>query len=88
LAHDVGHRVAGRAVRDDDRDLHAGSLGHALPGLRVLAQDLVAGAALFVSGKAASVRDGLTLAAAAIDSGAARTTLDRMVRMSQEGRAA
>jgi len=49
---------------------------------------LNAGAALFVSGKAASVREGLTLAAQAIDSGAARGTLDRMVRVSQEGRAA
>jgi len=47
---------------------------------------LNAGAALFVAGKAASVRDGLTLAAQALDSGAARSTLDRMVRVSQEGR--
>ena len=55
------------------------------------ARDVVllnAGAALFVAGKAASVRDGLTLAAQALDSGAARSTLDRMVRVSQEGRIA
>jgi anthranilate phosphoribosyltransferase len=49
---------------------------------------LNAGAALFVAGRAASVREGLTLAGAAIDSGAARTTLDRMVRVSQEGHVA
>jgi anthranilate phosphoribosyltransferase len=62
-----------------------------LNGRQGPARDVVllnAGAALFVSGTAASVRDGLTLAAAAIDAGAARSTLDRMVRMSQEGRVA
>jgi anthranilate phosphoribosyltransferase len=44
---------------------------------------LNAGAALFVAGAAASVRDGIGRAAEAIDSGAARRTLDAMARASQ-----
>ena len=50
------------------------------------ARDIVllnAGAALLVAGRTASVREGVACAAAAIDSGAARETLDRMVRSSQ-----
>jgi anthranilate phosphoribosyltransferase len=50
------------------------------------ARDIVlfnAGAALFVAGRATSVRDGILAAAAAIDSGAAHGTLERMVRASQ-----
>jgi anthranilate phosphoribosyltransferase len=39
---------------------------------------LNAGAALFVAGAAATVRDGIGRAARAIDDGAARTTLDAM----------
>jgi anthranilate phosphoribosyltransferase len=45
---------------------------------------LNAGSALFVSGTVADVRTGIARAAEAIDSGAARATLDRMVRASQE----
>ena len=45
---------------------------------------LNAGAALFVAGRAASVPAGIKLAAAAVDSGSARTTLDRMARSSQQ----
>jgi anthranilate phosphoribosyltransferase len=44
---------------------------------------LNAGAALFVAGAAASVRDGIARAANAIDAGAATTTLDAMARGSQ-----
>jgi anthranilate phosphoribosyltransferase len=47
------------------------------------ARDVVllnAGAALFVAGRELSVRDGIARAAQAIDSGAARATLDAMVR--------
>ena len=40
---------------------------------------LNAGAGLFVAGRAATVRDGIAQAGRAIDSGAARQTLDRMV---------
>ena len=44
---------------------------------------LNAGAALFIAGRAASVRDGIAQGAAAIDTGAAKATLDTMVRGSQ-----
>ena len=44
---------------------------------------LNAGAAVYVGGKARSIRDGVELAARAIDSGAARTTLERFVERSQ-----
>jgi anthranilate phosphoribosyltransferase len=44
---------------------------------------LNAGAALFVADRAGSVREGMNVAAAAIDSGAARATLDAMVKASQ-----
>jgi anthranilate phosphoribosyltransferase len=44
---------------------------------------LNAGAALFVADRAESVREGINIAASAIDSGAARATLDSMVRASQ-----
>ncbi|MBI4886705.1 MAG: anthranilate phosphoribosyltransferase [Acidobacteria bacterium] len=57
-----------------------------LAGTRGPARDVVllhAGAALLVAGRAGSVREGIALAGAAIDSGAARTTLDRMARVSQ-----
>ena len=48
---------------------------------------LNAGAALFVAGKVDDVRAGIARAAAAIDSGAARATLEKMVRTSQQGAA-
>jgi anthranilate phosphoribosyltransferase len=54
-----------------------------LSGAAGAARDVVllnAGAALFVAGRAPSVRDGIALAATAIDQGAARATLDRMAR--------
>ena len=57
-----------------------------LAGAPGAARDVVllnAGAGLFVAGTAESVRDGIARAAEAIDSGAARQTLDAMVRASQ-----
>jgi anthranilate phosphoribosyltransferase len=45
---------------------------------------LNAGAGLFVAGRAPTVRDGIRVAAEAIDSGAAQRTLELMVRSSQE----
>ncbi|MEQ1760889.1 MAG: anthranilate phosphoribosyltransferase [Vicinamibacterales bacterium] len=66
---------------------NAGIITRILAGDRGPARDVVllnAGASLFVAGAAASVRAGIEAAGAAIDSGAARTTLERMVRLSQE----
>jgi len=48
---------------------------------------LNAGAGLVVGGKAATLDDGIALAAATIDSGAGATTLDRMVAASREAAA-
>jgi anthranilate phosphoribosyltransferase len=45
---------------------------------------LNAGAALFVAGRASTIRDGIARAAQAIDGGAAQRTLDAMVRASRE----
>jgi anthranilate phosphoribosyltransferase len=43
-----------------------------------------AGASLFVAGRAGSIREGISLAGEAIDSGRARATLERMARSSRE----
>jgi anthranilate phosphoribosyltransferase len=62
-----------------------------LEGARGPARDIVvlnAGAALFIAGRAASVRDGIALAESAIDCGAAMGTLDNLVRLSQAGEGA
>jgi anthranilate phosphoribosyltransferase len=45
---------------------------------------LNAGAALFIAGRAGSVREGIAAAARAIDSGAAQRTLETMIRSSNE----
>jgi anthranilate phosphoribosyltransferase len=55
-----------------------------VPGPQRQVVVLNAGAGLFVAGKVASIRDGIRTAAEAIDSGAARKTLEQMVRSSQE----
>lgn len=57
-------------------------LGGANGGART-AVLLTAGAAAYVAGRAASIREGVTLAAKAIDSGAARDRLARFVAASQ-----
>jgi anthranilate phosphoribosyltransferase len=49
---------------------------------------LNAGAALFIAGHSASVREGIAAAARSIDSGAARSTLERLVAVSQGSQAA
>ena len=53
------------------------------PGAPRDAVVLNAGAALFVADRVGSVREGISVAAKAIDSGAARAALDTMVRASQ-----
>jgi anthranilate phosphoribosyltransferase len=58
-----------------------------LDGQRGAARDVVllnAGAALFVAGAASSVGEGIATAALAVDRGAAKATLDNMVRSSRE----
>jgi anthranilate phosphoribosyltransferase len=56
-----------------------------LDGARGPARDVVllnAGAALFIAGAAASVADGILMAARAIDGGDAKRTLERLVSIS------
>ena len=75
-------------------DLHGGDAADnaaiirlVLSGERGPRRDVVllnAGASLFVAGRTSSVREGIECAEAAIDTGAARATLDRMVRASRQ----
>jgi hypothetical protein len=60
------------------RDLFGGAQGPKRNALLVNA-----GAALYVAGKAGSIRDGMVLAAQTIDSGAAARTLDAYVKVTQ-----
>jgi anthranilate phosphoribosyltransferase len=73
-------------LQGGDAAENAAIVRHILEGTTGAARDVVlfnAGAALMVAGRAGSVREGIAQAAAAIDSGAAKATLDRMVRNSQ-----
>jgi anthranilate phosphoribosyltransferase len=68
-----------------DAAMNAAIVRDVLAGARGPARDVVllnAGAALFVAGRSSRLADGLAAAAAAIDSGAARRTLDALVRWS------
>lgn len=72
-------------LKGGDAAENAGIVRAVLDGKPGAARDVVllnAAAALFIAGRAATVRDGIAQAAAAIDSGAARETLDKMVRCS------
>jgi anthranilate phosphoribosyltransferase len=75
-------------LKGGDAAMNAGIVRSVLAGASGPARDVVllnSGAALFVAGKAGSVREGIALAAAAIDGGQAVTTLDAMVKTSQAG---
>ncbi len=79
-------KVAPGDLRGGDAVENAAIIRTMLDGKPGAAREIVllnAGAALFVAGRTPSVREGISRAAAAIDSGAARDTLDRMVRSSQ-----
>jgi anthranilate phosphoribosyltransferase len=79
-----------KASREDlqggDAATNAAILRRVLSGEKGPCRDVVllnTGAALFLGGRAASVRDGITRAAHAIDSGAARAKLDAMIEASR-----
>jgi anthranilate phosphoribosyltransferase len=84
---DVGLAKAAPAdLQGGDAATNAAIVTEVLNGAQGPARDIVllnAGAALFVAGRASSIRDGIAAAAAAIDSGRARATLAAMVRSSQ-----
>jgi anthranilate phosphoribosyltransferase len=74
-------------LQGGDAAQNASIVRDVLDGKRGAPRDVVllnAGAALFVAGAAPSVREGIALAASAIDRGAVKTTLARMARSSQE----
>jgi anthranilate phosphoribosyltransferase len=73
-------------LRGGDAAENAAIIRAVFDGMPGAARDIVvfnAGAALLVAGRTTSVREGISCAAAALDSGAAHETLDRMVRSSQ-----
>lgn len=78
-------RVSPADLKGGDAVANAAIITGVLNGDRGPARDVVllnAGAALFVAGRASSVVEGIATAAAAIDQGAARRTLARMVECS------
>jgi len=84
---DVGLPKASAAdLQGGDATVNAAIVRDVLAGMKGPARDVVllnAGAALCVAGRAANVREGIAQAAEAIDSGAARATLDKMAQCSQ-----
>jgi len=76
------------ALAGGDAPVNAAIARRVLAGEHGAARDIVllnAGAALFVAGGAPHLLDGMRLAAAAIDSGAAQRTLDALVQISSAG---
>jgi anthranilate phosphoribosyltransferase len=85
------HKAAPGALKGGSAAENARIVTDVLAGAPGPARDVVvlnAAAALFVAGRADSIRDGMRQAGAAIDSGAARETLARLVAVSQSGAAA
>ena len=79
-------KAAPEDLKGGDATANAAIVRRILDGEHGAPRDVVvlnAGAALFVAGRADSVSVGVKLAGQALDSGAARTTLDRMVEHSQ-----
>lgn len=83
---DVGFRRAAPAeLKGADPEHNAAALRDVLDGAKTAYRDvgaMNAGAALAVAGAASCMRDGVARALAAIESGAARATLDRLVAVS------
>ncbi|HME85960.1 MAG TPA: anthranilate phosphoribosyltransferase [Roseiarcus sp.] len=78
-------RAEPAALKGGEPHQNADALISVLDGAATAYRDIAlinAGAALVVAGKAASLRDGVALGEAAIRSGAARRTLDRLIAVS------
>jgi anthranilate phosphoribosyltransferase len=79
-------RAASADLRGGDASTNAAIVREVLGGARGARRDIVllnAGASLMIGGRARSVREGIEMAARAIDSGSARQTLDAMVEASR-----
>jgi len=80
-------RAKSEQLKGGAPDVNARALTEVLGGAKNAYRDIVllnAGAALIVAGKAATLKDGAAMAAAAIDSGAAKATLAKLVAISNE----
>ena len=80
-------RVKPEQLKGGAPDVNAKALTEVLAGAKNAYRDIVllnAGAALIVAGKAQTLKDGAALAAQAIDSGAAKATLAKLVAISTE----
>src|SRR5471032_356957 len=86
---DVGlPKAAAGSLQGGDAQENARIIESVLAGTRGPARDVVllnAGASLFIAGAAASVRDGIQMAARAIDQGDAKRTLGKLVSISTAG---
>ena len=79
-------KVPASAVAGGDAAENAAMVRQVLDGVTGPLRDVVAlnaGAALFIAGRSASVRQGIADAAAAIDTGRARACLDRLIEVSR-----
>jgi anthranilate phosphoribosyltransferase len=79
------------AIAGGDARTNAKVLVDLLEGQPGPVRDIVllnAGAGLFLTGRAASVREGIALAGEAIDTGRAKAALESLVRVTTEGRTA
>lgn len=79
------------ALKGADAETNAAALRRLLDGETGPYRDIVlynAAAALVIAGKARDLKDGVALAAASIDSGAAKATLARLVAITNEGASA
>jgi len=75
------------ALTGDDATTNAAILKHIFAGQSGAGRDIVllnAGAALWIAGKANGIGEGIAMAAAAIDSGAVKQTLDALVAFTQK----
>jgi anthranilate phosphoribosyltransferase len=84
-------KAAPEALKGSTALENARILERVLAGDRGPARDVIlfnAGAALFIAEHASSIEDGIVRAAEAIDSGRARATIDRLVKLSNAGNAA
>jgi anthranilate phosphoribosyltransferase len=86
---DVGlPRVKPEALRGGDAAANAQAVQDVLEGKKTPLRDVAlfnAAAALVVAGKSADIKDGIRLAAEAVDSGEAEGRLDRLVVVSNDG---
>ncbi len=83
---DVGIDTAtAEDLKGGEADFNAAAIRDVLAGGKIAFRDIVlmnAGASLIVAGKVDNLKEGLTLAASSIDSGAAKERLDRLIEVS------